>query len=122
MSDTKNLVRNLPTDEGKEMGQHLARLYEPVIADLAADGEPDERCSTCALRAGSLPNGCVSTLMDLLKCAMEGDTDFMCHDHKRKGEVCHGYFAMRYAHDGKRVAQMPWKFSDEYAEPKPLKG
>ena len=106
--------RNTPTPEGRELGRHMVRLYEPAIAEIAAEGEPDERCSTCALRLGTLPNGCPTTLMDLMKCAIEGEVAFMCHDRRRDGQVCHGYFAMRYAHDGKKVATMPWKFSDEY--------
>jgi hypothetical protein len=109
-------TKNVPTPEGQALGKELVRLYEPSIAELEKEGEPDERCATCALRAGTYPNGCVTTLMDLFKCAMEGEVPFMCHDKRRKGEVCHGYFAMRYAHDGKRIATMPWKFSDEYSE------
>jgi hypothetical protein len=107
------MKRNTPTDLGRELGRNLVRLYEPAIAELAAQGEPDERCSTCALRAGTLPNGCETTLADLLKCAMEGEVVFACHDRRRKGEACHGYFAMRYAHDGKKVATVPWDFSPD---------
>ena len=114
MSEKTALRRNMPTPDGMELGRHLVRLYEPAVLELAAMGVPDKRCSTCALRAGTPPNGCPTTLMDLLKCAMEGDTVFECHDHGRKGELCHGFLAMRVAHDGKKVATMPWKFSDEY--------
>lgn len=110
------LKPNRPTPLGQELGRHLVRLYEPAIAELVAQGEPDERCSTCALRAGTLPNGCEETLADLLKCAMEGEVSFMCHDRRRKDETCHGYFAMRYAHDGKKVATVPWEFSADHSE------
>ena len=108
-----SLKPNRPTDAGRALGAQLVRLYEPVIAEIAAMGEPDERCATCALRPGTLPNGCETTLMDVLKCAMEGEVDFMCHDHHRKGLQCHGYFAMRFAHGGEKVVTMPWPFSYE---------
>lgn len=106
--------RNLPTPEGRDVGLNMARMTEPAIADLAAQGEADERCATCAFRAGTLPNGCAETVMDAIKCGMEGEP-FYCHDKRRAGQTCHGWFAMRYALDGRRTT-VPWKFSHEHGE------
>jgi hypothetical protein len=112
VSDDK-LHKNVPTPEGREAGVHLARMTEPAIQRLAAEGEPDERCSTCAFRAGTLPNGCPGTVMDAIKCGLEGEP-FYCHDRRRAGQTCHGWFAMRYALDGKTTKTgWPFSFSDE---------
>jgi hypothetical protein len=112
MDGLGRLRRNLPTPGGRECGANMVRMTEPAIAELAAAGELDERCSTCAFRLGTLPNGCVETVMDAMKCGMEGKP-FYCHDRRRKGDTCHGWFAMRYALDGKST-EVPWKYSDEY--------
>lgn len=103
------------TPLGKEYGENLVRLIEPEIAKLAADGEPDERCTTCALRTGTVPNGCIQTLADLTKCIFERET-FYCHQHKdRDGnptKVCHGWFAA-VATTKARPVKMPWQYSHE---------
>lgn len=104
---------NRPCAIGRLAGANIARMTEPAIAELAAQGEPDERCSTCAFKAGTLPNGCLETVADAMKCGIEGEP-FYCHDSRRKGETCHGWFAMRYALDGKS-GSVPWKFSHEDA-------
>lgn len=101
--------KNLPTPEGQEAGAHMVRMAEPAIAEMEAHGFPDERCSTCAFRLGTLPNGCPGTVMDAMKCGMEGEP-FYCHDRRRLGEKCHGWLAMRLALDGKTKA-MPWPFT-----------
>lgn len=105
------IVRNVPTTEGREAGAHLARMTEPAILELAAQGEPDERCKTCAFRAGTYPNGCPITVMDAIKCGLEG-TPFWCHDKSRQPQpTCHGWFALRYALDGKTTT-VGWEFSE----------
>lgn len=117
MSETKN--RNRVSAEGMQMGENVVRLFEPAIAALAAQGEPDERCPSCAFRAGTVPNGCVQTQMDALKCIVEG-VPFLCHQHDRKGMPCHGWFAaqvaLREAEKRKGVpfptTECPWPFSD----------
>jgi hypothetical protein len=63
---------------GRLLGLFLVKLCEPTIAKLITDGEPDERCSTCAFRAGTVPNGCEQTVMDAVKCVKE-DVVFRCH-------------------------------------------
>jgi hypothetical protein len=105
--------RNMPTPEGREIGANMVRLTEPAVAELAAQGEADERCATCAFRLGTFPNGCPETVMDAMKCGMEGEP-FYCHDKHRIGDTCHGWFAMRYALNGKST-RAPWPFSHEIA-------
>lgn len=104
---------NLATHEGRELGKELARLCDAELAD-----KRDDRCGTCALRAGDhLANGSPETLMSALKCAMEG-TPFWCHEHDR---ACAGWAVMRFPRDGKVAA--PWgHVAGADAEPKPATG
>jgi len=81
--------RNRPTDLGREAGRNLARFCDEAEQRKMS---LHPRCTTCAFRAGSIPNGCESTVMDALKCSME-DTPFMCHE--RKGQPCAGWVMMR---------------------------
>lgn len=111
------------TPEGREMGEHLVRITEPAIRYLQLQGEPDERCRSCAFRAGTVPNGCLQTQMDALKAVVE-DVPFLCHQHDRKGWPCHGWFAARVAilkaereNGGPLpVASCPWPFSEPDGE------
>lgn len=101
--------------QGKALGDQTMRLYvAPGLALAAAEGEPDQRCGTCAFRPGTVPAGCVQTQMDAFKCIME-DVPFMCHAHAdaqgRPDRVCHGWFVARLVTDG-RVTKAPWPFSD----------
>lgn len=99
------------TPEGRVLGKEIARLIQPGIDKLAAAGEPDERCKTCAFRLGTVPNGCPQTQMDALKAAMEGKP-FYCHAKLPVPSVtCHGWFAARVALKGKTLA-MPYPFSE----------
>jgi hypothetical protein len=79
------LKRNLPTPEGRELGREMARLT----------GDPDEAgcCHDCAFRLGTDPNGCGPTLMDALKCVVEG-VPFNCHVN---AGPCAGFVAWRQA-------------------------
>lgn len=114
------LVRTVPTPEGVELGTQMLRLYGPEIDKLAALGEPDQRCSTCACRAGTVANGSPTTQMDFLKCVME-HVEFQCHEKGRKGLPCHGWLAC--VHEsvlrGEPPKKMNWKFSDEYTAEEP---
>lgn len=108
---------NRVTPEGRAAGFQLVRLTEPSIAELVREGEPDERCKSCAFRLGTVPNGCLQTQLDALKCVVE-DKLFMCHQADRAGRACHGWFAARVAVDraeiargGKFTAECPWEFS-----------
>lgn len=103
------------TPLGREYGENLVRLVEPEIARLAADGEPDARCATCALRAGTIPNGCVQTLADLTKCIFEQEPFHCHHDNDRVGnptKVCHGWLAAIVYRVGSPI-KLPWAFSHE---------
>lgn len=116
---------NRVTPEGRALGEQLVRLTEPAIAGLAAEGEPDERCKSCAFRPGTVPNGCLQTQADALKAVVEG-VPFMCHQHDKLEHACHGWYAARVA---LRMAEVrrgrplemttcPWPFSppDEVTE------
>lgn len=118
MAEPSTRAHNRVTPEGRAMGDQLVRLTEPTIQRLAAEGEPDERCKSCAFRPGAVPNGCLQTQMDALKCVVE-DVPFLCHQTNRKNWPCHGWYAARVAINraekarGKPVelAKCPWEFS-----------
>jgi hypothetical protein len=106
------------TPEGRALGEQMARMTEPAIAALVAEGEADERCKSCAFRAGTVPNGCLQTQMDVLKSVIEA-VQFNCHQHDKQGQACHGWYAARVAvrrAEGARgnplgVIECPWPFS-----------
>lgn len=113
--------------EGKAIGATMARLADSECRSLAAEGETDERCKTCAFRLGTVPNGCIQTQCDAVKAVTE-DVPFMCHAHQdRNGHydrICHGWFAVRRIADraeaaGKVLPKAPWEFSppDEQTAP-----
>lgn len=112
------------TPAGKAMGAQMVRLTEPTILQLAAEGEADERCKSCAFRLGTVPNGCPQTQSDVLKCVVEG-VPFNCHQADRAGKSCHGWFAARVAirqAEERRgtplpVTECPWEFSPPDVEP-----
>jgi len=116
---------NRVTPEGRVMGEQMARLTDRSIATLALEGEEDDRCKSCAFRAGTVPNGCLQTQMDALKCVVE-DVPFQCHQADRKGWPCHGWYAARVgvnraekARGEALTVKCPWEFSppDEPEEP-----
>lgn len=107
------LVRTVPTAEGKSLGKEHARFYELELSKRPR--ELDDRCSTCACRLGTLPNGAPQTQMDLVKCIMDG-VDFMCHEKGREGVLCHGYKMLKRP-EGQQPKKMPWPFSDEPENP-----
>lgn len=98
------------TPAGRAAGENMARLADRAVASLAAEGEPDERCKTCAFRAGTVPNGCAQTQADATKAVIE-DVPFTCH--QKPGWPCHGWFALRVALKDKIPigAKCPWEFS-----------
>ncbi len=112
---TKDHSRVCP--QGRAMGDQIVRITQPWIEHLEAPGEPDARCKSCAFRAGTVPNGCLQTQMDVLKAVIER-VPFNCHQHDREGQICHGWFAarvaMRHAEETKGAAPVtccPWDFS-----------
>lgn len=107
------------TPEGRVLGAATAQLADAECAALASQGEADERCKTCAFRAGTVPNGCPQTQADALKAVLE-DVPFMCHAHKdERGHydtICHGWFAVRRVAKRREQAtgiqlKAPWDFS-----------
>lgn len=114
-AETRN--RNRVSPEGKAAGFQMVRMVEPAIAYLECEGEPDERCKSCAFRLNTVPNGCIQTQLDALKCVVEG-VPFQCHQSDRGGHTCHGWFAgrvaMRLAEEARGVKlemTCPWEFS-----------
>lgn len=88
-------VKNRPTSAGRALGAQLARLTDVEEAKLRQRyPNHKERCTSCAFRGGTFPNGCEITLMDAIKCVVEGK-DFMCHEHfDARGhptQICMGY-------------------------------
>jgi hypothetical protein len=111
------MERNKPEPAGYALGEQLDKFCEVEIDKYKASGlAVPRRCNTCAFRKGTFPNGCVTTVMDALKCTLEGDTQFLCHEHKKGEEpsICAGYLLL--ANNDKPI-KTDWKFSDEYSEP-----
>jgi hypothetical protein len=105
------------TPEGRALGEQMVQLAEPAIHALATQGEPDERCKTCAFRTDTVPNGCAQTQLDAFKAVFEG-VPFLCHQADKAGHPCYGWYAARVAIKRterlKGVAldvQCPWDFS-----------
>lgn len=107
------IERNHRTDEGAELGQHLARLCDEAEpkARLRAPELPP-RCNSCAFRVGRhIANGSPSTQMDVLKCVIEGH-EFYCHEPDRDGALCSGWAILMLAKDEPDFGQVPWDFSE----------
>ncbi len=92
------------SEQGKRLGQAMARIAERGRSVLAAhglaapgvDSVRDDMCASCACRPGTVPNGCTQTQLDLLKCIVEGKP-FYCHA-PRDGRMCAGWVAARAQH------------------------
>ncbi|MDB5885009.1 MAG: hypothetical protein JWR74_1180 [Polaromonas sp.] len=118
---TKPLHHSRTTLEGRKLGAQFAQVADEECRTLAEKhDEPDERCLSCAFRAGTVPNGCPQTQLDVAKAVFE-NVPFMCHAHQDAGgshaTICHGWFALRRVVD-RRVATMglqlpptPYEFS-----------
>lgn len=90
-----NAVPNVPTPEGRVCGQQLASWVDELETDQRKQfPNMRPRCDDCALRAGTLPNGCLSTLGDLVKAVAENDV-FYCHkgvvDDREPKAMCAGF-------------------------------
>lgn len=111
------LIPNRPSEEGRALGKEMARLTDLAEAeDLKRFPKQRWRCGTCAFRLGTIPNGCTATMMDAVKCMVEG-LPFMCHESPkgRSGEptqVCAGWMAGQGAvHKHGPPIETPWPFS-----------
>lgn len=52
-----------------------------------------DMCASCAFRPETVPNGCLQTQLDALKCVVEGQP-FYCHA-PRDGAFCTGWIRAR---------------------------
>ena len=100
------------TPDGRKLGADFAKLADKCAAKLADDGEPDERCKSCAFRAGTVPNGCPQTMLDVTKAVFE-KVPFLCHANFRGGvqQVCHGWFAIQTQTKHIPSKKCDWEFS-----------
>jgi hypothetical protein len=93
-------IINTITPEGRALGAQIARICDTELA-----GKTDNRCGTCAGRAGDhLANGSEATLMFFVKAAAER-TPFWCHEHDRP---CAAWLVMR----SDNPVIMPWRHYD----------
>jgi len=82
-ADASKAVPNVPTPEGSALGVELARITAKEL-ERQPPGTPPP-CDECAFVRGTIPNGCPSTLMDAVKCLVEGEP-FYCHKSVRPTE------------------------------------
>jgi hypothetical protein len=103
------MIRNKPTPEGRALGEYLARFCDTEIERYRDTGlAVPRRCDTCAYRAGTYGNGCLPTVADALKCALEG-VPFACHEHRKSdaAPVCAGWMILRV---NAGEIEAPWDF------------
>jgi len=105
-------VRNRPEPLGQALGQQLARF-----ADQEKELFPP-RCASCAFRAGTFPNGCLTTTANAMKCVIEREP-FYCHEHRAVDgtptQLCRGWAMLA---KGPEIATAPWPFIDGADKPK----
>ena len=98
------------------MGEKLSRLTDIEVGKLIAEGEwtEDERCTTCAFRHGTVPNGCLQTQLDTYKAVLEKKT-FNCHVPRNglpAGQwPCMGWFAAVQSRKDLAPISVPYPFS-----------
>lgn len=112
-------ARNRPEPAGHELGSRLARFFDDAAPRfMLRFGALPGRCKSCAFRAGTFPNGCVTTVMDALKCAVEHEP-FYCHERPdpdgSPSKLCAGWAVLVTTSDGP-PGRTFWKFSDEYSD------
>lgn len=100
-------VPNEPSEEGRALGLQLAELVakaEPLQRATFQDMLP--MCNDCALRAGTLPNQSLATLLDVTKCAVES-VPFFCHKGIQDGDqpkrLCTGAMVLMSTITAKRA-------------------
>lgn len=120
------LTPNRPSPEGWILGEQLARLTDKAEAEVRQQfPNHASRCKSCAFRRGTLPNGCLPTVMDALKCVADG-TPFHCHqqfdDNGVPTDLCAGWaIAAMSADAALRERLQPivgdWELSCVFDEP-----
>ncbi len=128
---TKELIPNRPSEEGKMLGEQLARLTDKAEKEARVHfPNHKSRCKSCAFTAGTVPNTCLPTVMDALKCVVDG-TLFHCHqqfdDHGIPTDLCAGWaIATMSADDRLREAMQPiigdWDLSCVYGDDESQQG
>lgn len=88
-TDTPTGIPNPSSPEGAELGAGLAGFYEEA---RSRHSEAPPLCGDCAFRRGSEPNQKAATLMDAMKCLIEG-VPFLCHHGE--GRLCEGFALLR---------------------------
>jgi hypothetical protein len=109
----KERQHNRVCEKGKAIGNQMARLCDQEVGKLIAEGEydKDQRCDSCAFRLGTIPNGCLQTQMDIMKCVLEHEP-FFCHAVENPGtKVCQGWFASVQAAKKSPKVICPWPYS-----------
>lgn len=91
-------IPNVPSDQGRELGGYISNFVDVEEDRLRRKGgDPPARCNDCAGLAGTTPNSCAVTLMDLIKCVAE-ETPFFCHKGVPDGEepdvLCRAFLAL----------------------------
>jgi hypothetical protein len=83
----------------------LARVGERRL--LAQNLALPHPCRSCAFRLGTVPNRCIDTLVDAIKCVFEGDRLFRCHEPREGDSVldqaCWGFMRARAGALGAKV-------------------
>lgn len=88
-------TRDMETEESRQLGESMARIADNAEREMLKQF-PDHlpRCNDCALRNGTLPNGDLETLFDVIKCVVE-DEPFYCHKGIQEGgppkRMCSGF-------------------------------
>lgn len=100
---------NAPSSDGIALGKEVTRFADLELEKRKRNFPNHvERCATCAFRKGTAANGCAATLMDAMKCVIEGRDEFMCHE--RENHQCVGYAVLK--RDDERGPECPWPFSN----------
>lgn len=103
-------TRNKPCDVGRAVGAELARLTGDATA-----GAP--MCASCAFKPGTVPNGCITSVADAMKCVFEGER-FWCHHDKKNGDptrVCAGWKAsvIDFLAKGGSFSELSWPYTTD---------
>src|ERR1700686_367015 len=101
---------NRPCELGKSVGENMSKLADQAEEDCREKlGFVAIKCSTCAFKSGSIPNGCLTTVADAMKCTMENEP-FFCHHKIEDGKpttLCAGWLMM----DRSNKVEAPWEFT-----------
>lgn len=101
-------IPNFPTPEGRELGERLADMVDD---EARQNQDAPLRCSTCAFRKGTMPNGSEATLCDAIKCVVEKDVTFDCHE--RPGVPCAGAALLAKRMETVPGIKIPWGYSND---------